>query len=525
MRQRLTILATLLITLGLAALVVPSPGADTQTREVLETIAANESAWSREDLYRKTLNRVRAAAQMPQTRSVVHHNPERIRVLVIGDSFTFGTGLVDLSTRWPDVLEEVLDARTAPGTFEVVRYAEGGTSTYAHASWAYLIANGKHPRDDDGVALNKELSGPFDILILGYVDNDRFVYPGTEARQQALFPEGLIRRFAEIGSPNVDLYGLVPVDGETVSKILYEGEPDPNEELFAASIKFMRESMPGTDMIWMALSWLDRNRKAAMRSRPLFEQSGFIMASTTHLDRMTDSYDVSELMVTGVDHHPGSALLHAYAEDAADTILSNISKKRIETAKRSARPATVPLVAYYAPTAVDVVSYETEARISFDSSKADADTCKEDGVVEGGVGEVALVCEDGKASYVRDWAGSWPEKEIDYAKRSAAQVAPCVTLNNPHAMISLHRRVTHTVLTITDRRDNGPALALYALGYDADGFEVVAHIRDISPGEEVRTATGPDLRALLISRSGTAAGCAVSSTPPPSFSFELRIGD
>lgn len=145
---------------------------------ITRTVAEASDSWWREDRYYDRANNARATlVQRPQSGEETYENPERIRVLLIGDSFTYGTGLRDMDRRLGSILETMLDDATAEGTFEVVTVAYPGASTFTQASWLRKAREGARLSDflpEQRIGNAAKLHGPFDVLMVGYVENDVF---------------------------------------------------------------------------------------------------------------------------------------------------------------------------------------------------------------------------------------------------------------------------------------------------------------------------------------------------------------
>jgi len=155
-----------------------------------------------------------------------------IRVLVLGDSFTEGSGLRDLSQQWPRQLA-LLAAKASGQRVEVVSMSMGGTSTYTHAEWLRAIFNGDPASIDLRPEWFEPLRAPFDAVLVGYVTNDISYLPGVEN----------LRLF----QPKI----LEPRDSVAAEsgKI-----PDPNDEEYREVLRLMREVAGETPLRFMLLS-------------------------------------------------------------------------------------------------------------------------------------------------------------------------------------------------------------------------------------------------------------------------------
>ena len=77
------------------------------------------------------------------------------RILVLGDSFTFGQGIKDLHDTYPKLLEQKLNQKSNI-TFEVINAGKRGSETYEEFNFL----------NDKGIKYSP------DLIILGYMVND-----------------------------------------------------------------------------------------------------------------------------------------------------------------------------------------------------------------------------------------------------------------------------------------------------------------------------------------------------------------
>jgi len=212
----------------------------------------------------------------------------KVRVLVLGDSYTFGTGLEDIDLRWPETLERLLERS---GTaVDVVTLAQGGASTLTQARVLDQVAAGaweeiswKNPAEAAAV-----LSEPFDYLIVGFVAND--VLPG----------------FYDGHQPDYDL--------ET--RVIRDGGTNPYErEWFEALERIAR--WPVRERFVLNLDYTEPGYSYARGLAPAFQQAGFKILDTAEVAHAVAREHGADLMVHPADAHPGPIILRAYAEAAA----------------------------------------------------------------------------------------------------------------------------------------------------------------------------------------------------------------
>jgi hypothetical protein len=439
-----------------------------QVAEVLESVESAESAWMSEDLYLALAARDRGSMPSlggggvlaPQFSPVQYQNPARVRVLVLGDSFTVGTGLSDLDARWTVLLEEQLDARTAPGTFEVVALAHSGTSTFTHAAWAASLKAGSLPAHEpwSGAAESDDYSqlpfawvsdadagqlfAPFDAVVVGFVDND--VRPGRQDRQ---IPAAYHRHVEASLGPDAVLEAYVPVE----SKDSYDPDRNPNLAYLAPAAEEIAGLAPPGQALWVPLPFIEHERDEAARARPFFEASGFVAADTPTAERLVAGRDLVDLMVTPVDWHPNTALLHAYATDTANALWDMLPDDLVATAAASAVASLRPLVSNVLPADLEV----------------DEETAG--GYLRHLGGPPSMCWEGAEVLSARSTCdGDDPRFVFRDGTVRGAQFAPCAPLGRPYAQVMLDRSRTGEV-TVDPL---GSDWAVWTLGYDDDGFEL-----------------------------------------------------
>lgn len=300
------------------------------------------------------------------------------RVLVLGDSYTFGWGLMDIDHRWPKLLEDELRTATGDARFEVHALALGGSSTFTHARLLEDLDAGRLA----ALSSNPEITslvGRFDALVLGFVAND--VIPGT-------------------------LDGEAP-DPDLESDVLRNIRPNPYAEKWQSALRSVA-SFNTPVKLFVPLDFTQPGVAYAAALRPFVTSLGFTTVPLPTLEHRLSLLDPSDLVVHPADAHPGPAVLDAYAKDVAAEILARVEHS---TAHRSAPP---PPVSNALPTAVVVSATADGMRLDFPPAAGLTVTCD----------DMFLCLADG-SPFTLDEAATTP------------RVYPCAPIGAHHAYVGL----------------------------------------------------------------------------------------
>lgn len=492
-------------------------GSETDVREVIKAVESGEELWAEENLYRFLTNTRRGdVLQKPETGENIYDNPNRIRILVIGDSFTFGTGLLDFNARWATQLEQELDRRTKEGVFEVVSIAAPGTSTYSHAKWLEKIEK----RDFEGLAkdlnsmksyvgeefdyMQRKLSMPFDYVVVGYVDNDLFPL------ENELELTGEVAKIArQLGYK--DPQSLNFVQNEDANRIYLGKQPDPNGELYQKTIEYIGRLFPKSTKVWTNLSYIDIQRVAADKQRDVFKKNGFIVGSDIHLKKLLNLKKPSQLMVTGVDPHPGTEVHRAYAMDLADTIMSTLSQEDMEKSINTATSVKGPLVSYFAPK-TKISDQGTETKISYSKETTQTYICIPNIANKG-----RTLCKGGVTTYVIETKGGDSERTESFA--------PCLPLGQPSIAISLNPnlpRNSNISVGIENYKDTTP-MRLYVYEYSESGEHSSYFIGEIKSEQTIKVKTNEKTGGFYLAYMAPEVGCKGTKKPLPEFNISLKL--
>lgn len=399
------------------------------TRDIVETLATSSPEWRRETLYL-----VRSHSRLPppippgQFGRNTYENEARLRILVLGDSFTYGWALADPDARWPVRLEAAIEAELGAGTVEVVAMAKPGASTYLQATWLKALMAGED-LSEYGVATEDlpRLDGKFDAVLLGFVNNDRL---DDEAEME---PE------------------------EHRAILEYEVE-NPNQRELEAALATIKQYAGGKPLMWAPLEaqYLENPRYARVNERndALFAAAGFEKIPMTETTKIATNHPFGTLLVTVGDEHPGEALTAAYARDAAAALLAKLPTKRIEAARKDGRSTTRPSVAGVLPVWATLHEADGKYRVTFARSAWEEQECYPLDLR----GEAAVNCETGKAVMYVD------------GKATLDQAGPCQRLGRPYIHIQTDTFRQGGKLALRIEAGRAADFVVYRYGYDAEGF-------------------------------------------------------
>lgn len=390
-----------------------------------------------------------------------------IRVLVLGDSFTEGIGLRDLSRQWPRQLAQHA-AETSGKRVEVVSLSMGGTSTYTHAEWLRAI----FAADPESIRMHPEqfrvLNGTYDAVFIGYVVNDTTYLPQVE---------------------QLRLFKPQTLDPATVDKVERGEIADPNDDEYRAALRLIRETVGDIPLRFLLLSgapgeynvrrFAEENITTEHVYPPVWSEGGF-----------DEKYRASVL-----DAHPNELAHREYARRASDVLLA-----LTEGSMRNAVEADGAYVS--TPYGVDV---ETRGEPGggtitavFDRDKITetmqcTNTFRQEGRDREGMLRWAIVC-DGEGSEVRS--------EIDNEQVRGIPAA-CGMIGAPHAAtysatplrdqtgVQARIRVTSSVKRYT----------LYLTGYGPDDERTVRNLGTYSGNTTIDVELGAEENGIILAET------------------------
>lgn len=242
-----------------------------------------------------------------------------IRIATIGDSFTFGSGIKNVSRTYPKVLESELNNLGKDIKYEVMNFGIMGLST----------------NEEIELIKSKALKYSPDIIILGYVANDFVSVDGRKYKEHVtIFPGGLwIRNF-------LFSYAIFELKFNRILENL--NLKDNNLEIYnqklnsTVNLEYNRLLFKELKNIAIAnnFSVLVVNFPAFynLEEYPLLELNNFVEKSTTenelnYLDLLGpySRFEESELIVNNYDSHPNEYALKI----AVDEILEKLKNDNL----------------------------------------------------------------------------------------------------------------------------------------------------------------------------------------------------
>ncbi len=428
-------------------------------------------------------------SQFPQPEPA---NADRIRVLVIGDSYAWGHGYDEPAMRWPDRLEAELNARTAPGTFEVVTQARNNFSAFGQADW-----------------FTKQRFDELDpyLVLLGYFEND--IFPSFT--EPSICPKGgcvndsvdthpayLGCLSGERGVTSRLVRHLVAPFSKGVARSLLARHCDPEriaKEIELPNTLQVYENPPRSPYWSKFLDAYSRLRAAAgdrpflvfetpvfalnpvfdTAIAPVFDVYGYRIVPRTATERVIGELAKLEkpgaglalAMLNPADGHASPLLTAAFASDTADEILATVPADRLAAAKRSATPPLRTLIAATHPAPVEVGSLDENRAV------------------------VTFVMRNDRLPRTVTAAGDLPP-----------QYVPCLALGAPYLQISFDPTLpADTRLAFRFDAVSGTTRELFGYGYDDREQPVHRSLGRIRAGQTVELTAG-EFRGLRLAAVG-----------------------
>jgi len=418
-----------------------------------------------------------------------------IRVLVLGDSYTEGIGLRDLSQQWPRQLA-LLAAKASGLRVEVVSMSRGGTSTYTHAEWLRAIFNGDPASiDPDGwFDLNPEwfepLRPPFDAVLVGYVANDISYLAGVEN----------LRLF----QPKI----LEPRDSVAAEsgKI-----PDPNDEEYREALRLIHDTVGETPLRFMLLSG-----SPGTYSLERFAEEGITVEKAYPAEFETG--EAPERYVASVLDAHGNELAHReYARRSAAVLLEIVGAGRAgPSITRPSLEGDEPYVSTPYGIAVSENSSNIEAVYEPEQIAKTLichNTFRQEGRDLEGKLRYVIICKEDGAEVI---------SEID-GESVPGILAGCDKIGAPHAAIYSARPLVEIVgararLRIeTEKR----GYTLYITGY-GESERILRKIGTYNGKTSIEVELGEHENGIVVAENATCGKTSIKELGPWKLSLETR---
>lgn len=460
------------------------------TEQVIAPRPDNSMLWQRENTYILWDNRNRhPQGEIPdkdQHPRAANPNPNRIKVLAIGDSYTWGHGAYDLDFRWPVELQAELDARTAPGAFEITTASMPGTGP---AAWLDWFADGRLNASD------------YDIIILSIVWNDAVIIGVertfcTEEEERAgrcpdfflemtdVYERCMTGRDGITGRLNRLLAGLAPetagrlrdrrCDYESIKRrtglvSLADAAAEPHLTLYwdgyLEALKNLESITRPAEVFAFHAVVNPYEMYISQPIREAMKDAGFRFIEPEATAEMIERGGVEGMLANPGSGHPGPVFMRLYALDAADEVMRLTSREALVRAVGTAESVTQPLLSNSMPASLEVENSETFVRIAHRA---------------------------GSAGHEHDISG----------RKLPAQRVPCASLGRPHLSLMLTRSLPQGS-EVTVRNMSEHELHMTPVGYGPQGTPSRGEGTILGPGGETAVPMGGDSRrGLLVAVDG-----------------------
>lgn len=404
-----------------------------------------------------------------------------IKVLVVGDSFTQGIGLRDLSQQWPRQLAQHA-AKKSGKRVEVVSLSMGGTSTYTHAEWLRAIYSG----DPESIRMNPEsfgaLGGTYDAVFVGYVANDTTHLPQVE---------------------HLGIFKPRQLDATTAQKVESGDIADPNDDEYRAALKLIRETVGDVPLRFLLLSG-----SPGSHSLRRFAEEGIITENV--YPPAFDTGEPREKYYSSVlDTHPNELVHREYARQASEVLL-----KLTEGSARKAAQADGEYVS--TPYGVEVETFGEPGRgrieANFDQAKI-TNTMRCTGTYQ----QQGRGRDGRRVRWVVDCGGegSKVSSEID-GEHVDGILAACWTIGSPHTAVYSAKPLRDTTGKLARIHVAGSmkSYTLYITGYGPDDGRTARNLGTYSGETEIDVELGAEENGIVLAEARPCGATTIDELGP-----------
>ena len=436
----------------------------------------DDMEWNRENWYINLNNWVRQGLGPSIPFNQVddeHTNPNRIKVLAIGDSFAWGTGVTNLNERWQNKLQHELDTRAGYGVFEVKVLGRMGLSTMEEAEVLEdnidrikpdlivigLVTNDIFPSGREkricGDAVGEGCSQDTPEMLPAYRD----CLNGEDDMTSRLLGKGLGKLFPNLAGRLLDRYcdlDRFAAKHQTLTQdaILQDLKKSPYREVFLRSIDDLKRTAGSTPIYVYPFVQSQRDAEVVPQYLTSFEAGGIsslpMGEGALHLGKGGVQNLGPDAITNPVDFHPGPMVTTIYASDIAEALLERVDKAQLEDARASAQQPRHKLISNFLPLALQI-SEEVPGRAS--------------------------VTIPANAVFDRELPG------FTQGIEHPTQDAPCALLGKPYGVIGLNPALTDTG-TLVIESIQGQDLELYVGGYTPQGTRTKKLLGKLSTGKK-----------------------------------------
>jgi hypothetical protein len=457
--------------------------------QVQATDASDIISWEREHDYVTESNSNRQ--NLPGTVQGNHiDSPEdtidgSAKILAVGDSYVFGTGVSNLDRTWPRILAAKLRNAAGAGSYTVEALGEGGASFMSYSEW-----------------LTKERINTIapSAIIIGFVPNDAI--PGG---REVMVCGSIVAydKPCQVGSAKTlpayqnCMSGRDGIFGAIVRKIVNPLSSTTAQRVLNRYCALERFNKENTDKDWLTevnnpeinpyLGMFKRSARNIIKAADnipvyilltgdsiesqksnnyleILESLGFKIVKTESTQKLFNSgRSAKSLWVNPVDRHPGSELTEAYATDALQALTETIKPSNVVV------KSEMKIISNHLPIVLDnkqISKSEVIIRFNKDSSR------------------------------LRRYGF-----ETELVNRVLPKVlVPCATLGRPHSRIMLNldriNNPTEAEITLDDTEARG--LVISTVGYNSSGVEIIGDAQVITAGMQIKVSVGGEVSGFLV---------------------------